>query len=189
MSSSHRYLRLPVFLCLASILPATVGAQPPVFVSAWGFPGSGNGEFNEPQKVAVGASGNVFVVDWQRESIGGNCRIQKFTADGIYLAQWGSSGIGNDQFASPSGVGTDAMGNVYVTDQGNHRVQKFDETGAYITQWGTFGSGPGEMNNPTSVTTDAVRLLLCQVAKQSGRRVTWPATQVRLVRMLCRRCS
>src|SRR5213596_1449171 len=113
--TSHRRFGITLLLSLASILPATVGAQAPVYLTQWGSQGSGNGEFNRPYRVAVDAAGDVYVVDWARASQGGNSRIQKFTGTGIYLTQWGSFGSGIGQFYNPSGVATDAAGNVYVS--------------------------------------------------------------------------
>src|SRR5438132_8137239 len=107
---SHRRFGITLLLSLASIMPATVGAQ--VYLTQWGTPGSGNGEFNRPYGVAVDAAGDVYVVDWERESLGGNSRIQKFTGTGTYLTQWGSPGSGNGQFQNPSGVATDGSGHV-----------------------------------------------------------------------------
>jgi len=43
------------------------------FITDWGFPGSGRGEFAYPFGIAVGPSGNVYVADT------GNSRIQVFT--------------------------------------------------------------------------------------------------------------
>jgi hypothetical protein len=40
-------------------------------------------------------------------------RIQKFDSNGGYLAQWGSTGIGNGQFNFPQGVARDGQGNCY----------------------------------------------------------------------------
>ena len=37
----------------------------------------------------------------------------------------GSSGTGNGQFMSPSGIAVDSSNNVYVADAGNNRIQKF----------------------------------------------------------------
>ena len=54
-----------------------------------------------------------------------NSRIQKFLADGSFLAKWGSKGNGDGQFLAPSGIAVDAAGNIYVGDMGNHRIQKF----------------------------------------------------------------
>ena len=70
------------------------------------------------------------------------------------LLQWGSPGSGDGQFNFPSGVATDASGNVYVADTDNHRIQKFDESGALLTTWGSFGSGDGQFDQPTGVATD-----------------------------------
>src|SRR5438876_11707049 len=109
------------FVGFASIQPATVGAQPTVYLTQWGSPGSGKGQFSEPFGVATDAAGNVYVEDT------GNIRIQKFTSTGAYLTQWSSS-AGN--------VATDAAGNVYVSDYDNHRIHKFTNTGPYLTQWG-----------------------------------------------------
>ena len=89
MTSSHRRFGTALLVVsLASLLPATVGAQAPVYLAQWGTPGSANGEFNKPYRVAVDAAGDVYVVDFERESLGGNSRIQKFTSAGDYLTQW-----------------------------------------------------------------------------------------------------
>jgi tripartite motif-containing protein 71 len=42
------------------------------YVTQWGAPGSGDGQFNVPRGVAVDGSGNVYVADAH------NYRIQKF---------------------------------------------------------------------------------------------------------------
>src|SRR5436190_15566299 len=137
------------FLGFASILPATVGAQPPVYLTQWGSFGQGDGQFFYPTGVAIDAAGDVYVADL------GNSRIQKFTSTGTYLTQWGSPGTGNGQFSSPSGVATDAVGDVYVADLNNYRVQKFTSTGTYLTQWGSGGLDDGQFGAPYGVATDA----------------------------------
>src|SRR5207302_42663 len=52
------------------------------FLGAWGRKGAGEGEFNLPHSIAVDARGRVYVAD--RE----NARIQVFTPEGKFLAQW-----------------------------------------------------------------------------------------------------
>src|SRR5437762_483309 len=133
--------RFPItlaFLGFASILPATVGAQPPVYLTQWGSYGSGDGEFLYPTGVATDAAGNVYVTD---QACG---KVQKFTATGTHLAQWGSCGSGPGQFNGSAGVAVDATGNVYVADQYNHRIQKFTGSGTFITEWGSFGTANGQ---------------------------------------------
>jgi len=69
--------------------------------------------------VAVDQEGNVFVADSD------NHRVQKFTAEGKFLAQWGEFGEAPGQFNVPLGIAVDKEGNVYVSDSHNHRIQKF----------------------------------------------------------------
>ena len=45
--------------------------------------GPGPGQFSLPTAVAVGPDGSVYVAD------AGNYRIQKFSATGAYVSQWG----------------------------------------------------------------------------------------------------
>ena len=84
-------------------------------------------------------------------------RILSFTTGGSYAfdRKWGAYGTANGQFKSPSGVATDAAGNVYVADTGNHRIQKFGPTGNFLAKWGSLGSGDGQLNSPKGVAIDA----------------------------------
>ncbi|MFM8792362.1 MAG: 6-bladed beta-propeller, partial [Solirubrobacterales bacterium] len=121
----------------------------PTYVNGWGGAGSGNGQFNTPEWVAVDPSGNVFVADR------GNDRIQKFDASGNYLGKWGSAGNGPGQFQNIGGVAVGAGGEVYVTDTGDDRVQKFTNSGIFLTQWGSQGSTNGKFNSPGPLATDS----------------------------------
>src|SRR5262249_1943990 len=113
------------------------------FVTAFGGPGSSNGQFFGPFGLATDGSGNVYVVDQ------GNDRIQKFDTNGTFLTTWGTEGSG------PTGVATDASGHVYVTEIVNNRIQKFDANGTFLATWGTEGSGNGQFEAPFGVATDA----------------------------------
>ena len=125
------------------------------FLTTWGSYGSGNGQFWGDQNIgfgpvgiAIDSSNNVYVVD------GCNRRIQKFTAEGAYLTQWGGYGSNNGQFVYPIGVAVDRSHNIYVTDFGNYRIQKFTEDGTYLTQWGSQGTGDGQFDEPCGVAVD-----------------------------------
>jgi hypothetical protein len=115
-----------------------------------GIPGAGDGQFNDPRRVAVDAGGNVYVSDIY------NHRIDKFSSSGTFLLTWGwgvddgsnafqictSScqagihGSGDGQLWTPQGVAVDSSGNVYVADWNNDRVQEFSSSGAFLRTWG-----------------------------------------------------
>ena len=88
------------------------------FLRQWGTSGEGEGQFDEPQGIAVDREGNVYVT-------GGNDRVQVFTAQGQFLGQWGHHGKGEGEFDLPVGIAVDSEGNVYVVDRSNDRVQVF----------------------------------------------------------------
>ena len=121
------------------------------FEFAWGTPGSGAGQFNSPQGIAIDGSGNVYVAD------SFNSRVQKFDDNGNYLTQWGILGSGNGQFLNPYDITilapgfNGSAGFPLVCDTGNNRIQVFDSNGNYLTQWGTIlGSAVGQFALPYS---------------------------------------
>ena len=62
------------------------------------------------------------------------CQALRFSADGTYDLQWGSTGSGDGQFAFPRGVAVSGAGQVYVTDYFNHRIQRFSADGTFETR-------------------------------------------------------
>jgi DNA-binding beta-propeller fold protein YncE len=127
------------------LLTATAALAAYTFETSWGAPGPADGQFNNPSFVATGPDGSVYVSD------NGNNRVQRFTADGAFLASFGSAGAGPGQFNGPTGIGIGPDGSVYVADSGNNRVQRFDANGTFISQWGSPGSGDGQFQGPTGV--------------------------------------
>ncbi|MCZ4499721.1 MAG: cell surface protein [Marmoricola sp.] len=118
------------------------------FITRWGTPGSGNGQFNRPRGIAVDSVGNVYVAD------ASNNRIQKFNSAGTFLGKWGSSGTATGQFNQPYGVAVDTDDNVYVVDANNARVQKFTSAGVFLLAFPIPPSVPGGSSLPRELAVD-----------------------------------
>lgn len=117
----------------------------------WGGPGSGNGQFDTPWDVALAPDGDLYVADR------GNRRIQRFSATGEYLEQWGSLGSEPGKFgADLVGVAVAPDGKVFALDQrsggSGFRIQRFDAAGTYEVGWGgEEGAGLGQFDEPTDI--------------------------------------
>ncbi len=105
----------------------------------FGDQGTEPGQFERPNGIAIDAQGFVYVADT------GNHRIQKFTADGQFVAAWERGATVEtdagvvENFNEPWSIALAPGGNVYVADTWNHFVQKLDADGSPLTAWGTFG--------------------------------------------------
>ena len=64
----------------------------------------------------------MYVTDTKRNN------VQAFDTSGHYLGQWGGTGTGAFQFNQPSGITTDAAGNIYVASANQGRIQVFSES-------------------------------------------------------------
>jgi DNA-binding beta-propeller fold protein YncE len=109
-----------------------------VLLGQWGKannnPGTGAGEFSNPNGVAVDLMGTIYVADT------GNKRIQKFMTRG---AIWSDLVTNLDQ---PRGIAVDGTGNVYVAVYPLNNlggpggsVRKYDSGGVFMGQWGEQG--------------------------------------------------
>ena len=127
-----------------------------------GKKGSGPGEFNSPQGVAV-AGDRVFVCDC------GNHRVQVLTRELQPVKQFGSRGSGDGQFIEPESIAVDSEGMLYISNCGNHCVQVFTRNGQFVRSFGMKGSGQGELNRPRCVYVDASYVY---VADDSNNRVS-----------------
>ncbi len=133
-----------------------------------GIVGSGSGQFDWPQGVAVDSSGNVWVAEYN------NNRIQEFNEKGEYLHTYGSAGSGDGQFEGPLNIAFSG-GDLYVTELNNNRVQVLTSSGAFVKVigWGVnngeeklevcttgcragiAGSGQGQFNGPWGIAADS----------------------------------
>ncbi|RMH05045.1 MAG: hypothetical protein D6704_10190 [Nitrospirae bacterium] len=49
---------------------------------------------------------------------------------------FGTEGVDDGEFRSPTGIAIDHEGNIYVADTDNHSIQKFDKNGQFLARWG-----------------------------------------------------
>jgi DNA-binding beta-propeller fold protein YncE len=110
--------------------------------------GAGDGEFNFPTHVAVGAGDMVYVTD----SLG--FRVQEFAPDGRFVSKFGQHGDSSGDFAMPKGVAVDSEGHVYVVDALFDAVQIFDRRGRFLLAFGERGLGPGQFWLPAGAFID-----------------------------------
>jgi uncharacterized protein (TIGR03663 family) len=139
------------------------------FVTMWGrFESTGGelgtpGVFYGPRSLAIGQDGNLYVMDT------GNKRIQVFTPDGKFVAQYGGGGLLEGRFDEPVGLGQDAAGNWYVADTWNRRVQKFDSHFVYLAQWPIDGWPSQSVVNKPGLAVDPARQIVYVVDPENYR--------------------
>ena len=115
-----------------------------------GHKGTGQGEMESPRGVAIASDGDVLVADMM------NNRVLRFGPDGQYKATFGRAtavkGKGKPgELEEPSGVASDAQGNVYVADTWNGRIQKFDPHDKPVAE---FGGARYSFYSPRNVAVD-----------------------------------
>jgi DNA-binding beta-propeller fold protein YncE len=141
-----------------------------------GIAGQGDGQFWGDQGVALDSSGNIYVGDTQ------NCRVQKLSPSGSYIARWGrvggngSCGAGPGQFSSPVSVTIDAGGNVWVADYNNSNIQEFTQGGAYLATVGGPGTIGGTFDGPQQVSFDPAGDMLVADSSNARAQLLDPAT-------------
>jgi sugar lactone lactonase YvrE len=119
--------------------------------------------FKYPARLAVDASGNVYVAD------NGNHKIRKITPAGVVSTLAGDGTEGSTDatgtaasFHDPEGVAVDASGNVFVADRENNKIRKITSAGVVSTFAGSGEVGSNDATatapsfyNPSGVALDA----------------------------------
>ncbi len=92
-------------------------------------PGNADGQFRAPYDVEIAADGAIYTVD--RSYL--NCRVQKFSSSGTFLAKWGTYGniSSSGQFDSPIRLTTDNTGSLYILELMLARTVRYTTNGVY----------------------------------------------------------
>ena len=154
---------------VATAASSAVPIAAPAYTSTLGTSGTGGGQLENPEAIAVAPSGNVWVAD------SSNRRLQEFSSSGAFIEAigWGVSdgkeefetctsscragiaGGGTGQFKDAEGIAINqSSGNIYVVDSAEYRVQEFSPTGTFIRVFGGFGNENGELYYPHGVGID-----------------------------------
>jgi hypothetical protein len=151
-------------------------------------------ELDDPQAVAVDASGDVFIADTDSNE------VREVTPDGTIhdFAGDGTAGYSGDggsaadaELGQPSGVAVDADGNVYIADSSNNVIRRVDAAdgtistvaGDYAADQGNNGDGgysgdggsatSAQLDDPQGVTLDAAGdLFIADTFNDAIREVT-----------------
>ena len=110
-----------------------------------GIVGSGSGQFNTPEGLAVNGAGDVFVADR------GNKRIEELTTEGVFVRSITNSA----EPEGPSDVVLDSSGDLWTTyniQSNSERIDEFSSEGSLLRSWGSHGSESGKLNAPERLT-------------------------------------
>ena len=89
---------------------------------------------NEPDAIAIGRNGDIFIAQGHTPGAMGDPRVLKFDKNGKFIKSWGGKGKEPGKFDLAHGVAIDAKGQLWVTDRENQRIQIFDQDGKFIKE-------------------------------------------------------
>ena len=137
-------------------------------IRLFGTRGSGQGQFDRPSGVVVDGKGNILVAD------GFNRRIQKFTAEGHFLAAVGTS--------RPLGITFNSSnGKVYVIETNEHCVKVLNSGFVFSSTFGKKGKDRGQYNSPHGIACDSAGKVY--VADRDNHRIQVFTAEGKFLRM------
>ncbi|MBN2314209.1 MAG: hypothetical protein JXM79_09785 [Sedimentisphaerales bacterium] len=132
------------------------------FITQWGNPGKGDGQFQSIVSIKTDSSGIVYVVDWDRDKWEYS-RIQKFTPYGEFIGMFERQGPDVDTFELLVDVAFSPTEDVYVLaadympgskQKGSVRIERYSSDGNFLTQWGDFGVADGQFQIAETIAID-----------------------------------
>lgn len=145
---------------------------------------AGNASISAPQGIAVDAAGNIYFADL------GNNRVRKIDTQGIITTIAGNGkpsfsgegGLATSAGMSPADVAVDALGDLFIADQGNNRIREVTPNNIITTVVGTGvpgytgDGGPAAeatLSSPTGIALDqSGNLYIADFDNSVVRRVT-----------------
>lgn len=89
---------------------------------------------NQPNEVAIGDNGDIFIAQGHTPGERGDPRVLKFDRNGRFIRSWGGKGSEPGKFQVAHSVVIDDEGLLWVADRENQRFQVFDQDGNFIRQ-------------------------------------------------------
>ncbi|MEK6248059.1 MAG: NHL repeat-containing protein [Planctomycetales bacterium] len=132
-----------------------------------GKAGQGPGEFGLVTDVVQDSEGNYYVSEY-----GDFDRIQKFSPEGDFVAQWGGHGSEVGQFRRPQNMFIDQRDQIWVADACNHRIQIFNTKGHLIKIWGEQGPAQGQLSYPYDLVVDEDYVWICEYGNNRIQKFT-----------------
>ncbi len=121
-------------------------------IGSFGKTGSGPGELNFPQGIAVDDSGEIYVVERN------NGRISVFDGGGSFKRIISALGLIYGRTYSPEGIYL-THDSIFLADTRNHRIQLFDKHGEVQRVIGEMGDRDDQFRLPTGLAVSSDELL------------------------------
>lgn len=132
----------------------------------------------KPRDVAV--SGNrIYIADLQKHRV---CVLDKTTHNVLFDIPRSEDQTNQLRaLFTPTNLGVDSKGNIYVSDTGAFRVQVYDADGKFLHSVGEMGDGPGQFARVKGIALDRENRLyaadamsqVVQIFNDEGKPLTW----------------